>query len=95
MIIGKITKEGKYVRPGDPEFDSKDDRPLKGIPSIREDKPHRSLAAAINPAQVESWNKQAVSGVYYEKGTGAMISTSKHARQREMKRRGGGQVFNQ
>ncbi len=88
MIIGKICKDGIYRRPGDPGFDNQDDRPLKGIPSIREDKPHRSAAMAVHREQVDAMNKMAVPGVYYEKGTGDMISTSKHARQREAKRRG-------
>lgn len=95
MIIGKIGKDGIYRRPGDPGFDVYDDRPVLGMPSIREDKPHRSTAAAVHPDQVDRMNKAAVSGVYYERGTGDMISTSKYARQREMARRGEGKLFNQ
>lgn len=97
MIVGKIGKDGIYRRPGDPGFDDcgKEDRPLMGIPAIREDKPHRSTAAAVHPDQVDRMNKAAVSGVHYERGTGAMISTSKQARQREMIRRNEGKVFNQ
>lgn len=96
MIIGKICKDGIYRRPGDPGFDNLgEDRPVMGMPAIREDKPHRSTAAAVHPSQVDRMNKVAVSGVHYEKGTGDMISTSKQARQREMIRRNEGKVFNQ
>lgn len=87
MIIGRIGKDGIYRQPGDPGFDDVD-RPVGGIPAIREDKPHRSKAAAVHPEQVERFNRECVPGVRYEHGTGDMISTSTAARQREAKRRG-------
>ena len=62
--------------------------PVKGIPCIRSDKPHISTNAAIHVEQVESFNKQCVSGTHYDPATGKLVSTSDRAREREARRRG-------
>ena len=64
-----------------------DNTPVKGIPCIREDKPHVSTNAAIHCDQVKDFNKQCVRGVHYD-GAGNLVSTSKTAREREARRRG-------
>lgn len=89
-LIGKITKDGVYLRPGDPGFDG----PMEkgNALSISEKKPHRSKNMAVHAEQVESFNQQLRTNgdhtSYYEKGTGDFISTSAYARQREAIRRG-------
>ena len=64
-----------------------DNTPVKGIPCIREDKPHVSESGAIHAEQVKEFNKECVRGVYYD-NAGRLVSTSSAARQREAKRRG-------
>ena len=62
--------------------------PVKGIPCIREDRPHVSQNGAVHVDQVKAFNKQCVRGVHYDAGTGNLVSTSKQAREREARRRG-------
>ena len=86
MIIGRI-HDGVYYRPGDPGFDTNyDDRPLRGIPTIRDDKPHVSKAGAVHRDQVNTFNEQlrahGIRGAYYDPKTGNLTSTSKYAREK-------------
>lgn len=62
--------------------------PVRGIPAIRTDKPHESFNAAVHRDQVDKFNKECVSGVHYDTGTGNLISTSSQSREREARRRG-------
>lgn len=65
-----------------------DQIPVKGIPCIREDKPHVSKNGAIHVDQVARFNQQSARGTHYDPKTGNLISTSSHAREREARRRG-------
>ncbi len=65
-----------------------DQVPVKGIPCIREDKPHESKNGAIHVDQVKSFNAKCARGTHYDPKTGNLISTSSNAREREARRRG-------
>lgn len=92
MIIGVI-RDGKYITRDDPDFyaDNNDDKPLKGIPAIRSDKPFVSQAAAIHVDQVEKFNQQLrdnkVSGAYYRRSDGNLVCESRSARNKVLKMR--------
>ena len=55
--------------------------------TVSSSRPHVSKNAAIHRDQVKQFNKECVQGVSYD-GSGAMVSTSYRAREREARRRG-------
>lgn len=74
--------------PADGRYGSlENNEPVRTIRAIREDKPHVSNSVAIHADQVASFNKDCARGVHYNE-IGQLVSTSDHARRRELKRRG-------
>ena len=90
MIIGKIKKDGKYYRIGDPGFDDEPER--TSCSAICSKRPWESTALAIHPSQVAQFNREAAAaktGAYY-KPDGTLQATSQGIRNRELARRGHG-----